>query len=60
VLTAAQRNAVDLLPVYRGVSEVITRRDRARVDEVPDRVDEPQAVDAALPSLIGDALEQTP
>ncbi len=35
VLTAAEQNAVDLLPVYRGVSEVLARRDAARVDELP-------------------------
>lgn len=36
VLTAAQQNAVDMLPVYRGVNEVLSRRDAARVDEVID------------------------
>ena len=35
VLEAAEQNAVDLLPVYRGVSEVISRRDAAHVDDLP-------------------------
>jgi hypothetical protein len=35
VLEAAEQNAVDLLPVYRGVSEVIARRDAAHVDDDP-------------------------
>jgi O-antigen ligase/tetratricopeptide (TPR) repeat protein len=60
VLAAAQRNAVDLLSVYRGVSEVITQRDRARVDEVPDPIAEAHVVDAALPSLVGDTQATGP
>ena len=33
VLTAAQQSAIDLLPVYHAVSEVLSKRDAAREDE---------------------------
>ena len=48
VLTAAEQNAVDLLPVYRGVSEVLARRDAAHVDELPPPPPAPRALDAPL------------
>lgn len=35
VLAAAEQNAVDLFPVYRGISEVLARRDAAHVDDLP-------------------------
>src|SRR6185295_9841343 len=33
VLRAGARNAADMIPVYRGVTDLLTRRESARVDE---------------------------
>src|SRR5262245_65856182 len=34
VLAAGERNALDMVPVFRGVTEVLARRDSARTDGI--------------------------
>ena len=58
VLAAAQQNAVDLLPVYRGVSEVLARRDAAGVDDPRNWTAHGEASDATPPGGVdADAVE---